>query len=115
MSRWTPVCDYRALLSERGVCALVDGRQVAVFLTHEGTVHAIANLDPFSGAHVLSRGIVGSRNGEPTVASPMHKQVFSLLTGVCLDQPEVAVEVCPARVLGSRVEVAAARRLSAAG
>ena len=43
------------------------------------------NLDPYSGASVLSRGIVGSRQDAPTVASPMYKQVFDLRTGACLD------------------------------
>ncbi|WP_244666697.1 nitrite reductase (NAD(P)H) small subunit [Myceligenerans indicum] len=75
-------------MPERGVAALVDGVQVAVFLLAEpfegARVHAVQNLDPFSGAHVLSRGIVGTRGGVPTVASPIYKQVFSLVTGECL-------------------------------
>ncbi|NUW36288.1 nitrite reductase small subunit NirD [Nonomuraea sp. SMC257] len=104
---WTTVCDYHVLLPERGVCALVGGEQVAVFRTFDGAVYAIGNLDPFSGAHVLSRGIVGTRGGEPTVASPLHKQVFSLVTGVCLDEPGAAVPIYPARVADGRVEVAA--------
>ena len=33
----------------------------------------------------MSRGIVGDRQGVPTVASPMYKQVFDLRTGACLD------------------------------
>jgi nitrite reductase (NADH) small subunit len=103
---WIPVCGYQALLPERGVCALVDGRQVAVFRTFDGTLHAIGNLDPFSGACVLSRGIVGTRKGEPTVASPLHKQVFSLVTGRCLDEPEVAVPVYRIRVRDGLVQVA---------
>ncbi|MBN6054273.1 nitrite reductase small subunit NirD [Nonomuraea sp. RK-328] len=104
---WTTVCDYHVLLPERGVCALVGGEQVAVFRTFDGAVYAIGNLDPFSGAHVLSRGIVGTRGGEPTVASPLHKQVFSLVTGACLDEPGAAVPTYPARVVDGRVEVAA--------
>ncbi|WP_188187106.1 nitrite reductase small subunit NirD [Nonomuraea sp. SYSU D8015] len=102
---WTPICDYDKLLPERGVCALVEGRQVAVFRTYDGALHALDNLDPFSGAYVLSRGIVGTRKGEPTVASPLHKQVFSLVSGVCLDEQGVAVPVYPVRVADGRVEV----------
>ncbi|HEX4815187.1 MAG TPA: nitrite reductase small subunit NirD [Nonomuraea sp.] len=102
---WTPVCAYDHLLPERGVCALVGGRQVAVFRTHDGTLHALDNRDPFSGAYVLSRGIVGTRKGEPTVASPLHKQVFSLVSGACLDEAEVSVPVYPVRLAGGRVEV----------
>jgi nitrite reductase (NADH) small subunit len=103
---WTTVCHYDVLLPERGVCALVDGEQVAVFRTFDGQVYAIGNLDPFTGAHVLSRGIVGTRGGEPTVASPLHKQVFSLVTGVCLDEPDMIVPVYPARVSDGVVEIA---------
>jgi nitrite reductase [NAD(P)H], small subunit len=103
---WTPVCAYTDLLPERGVCALVDGHQIAIFRTFDGALHAIGNRDPYSGAYVLSRGIVGTRRGEPTVASPMHKQVFSLITGRCLDDPETAVPVYPIRLRDGAVEVA---------
>ncbi|WP_308250720.1 nitrite reductase small subunit NirD [Nonomuraea rhizosphaerae] len=103
------MCRYQALLPERGVCALVDGRQVAVFRTYDGALHAIGNLDPFSGAHVLSRGIVGTRAGEPTVASPLHKQVFSLVSGECLDEPGVTVPVYSIRVEDGLVQVSSVR------
>lgn len=103
---WTTICSYEALLPERGVCALVDGVQVAIFRTYDGELHALANLDPFSGAYVLSRGIVGTRKGEPSVASPLHKQVFSLVDGRCLDEEGVFVQVYPVRVADSgHVEV----------
>ncbi|MER6829599.1 nitrite reductase small subunit NirD [Streptosporangium sp. NPDC000563] len=107
-TRWTPVCSYTDLLPERGACALVGDRQIALFRAFDGSLFAIGNLDPFSGAHVLSRGIVGTRAGEPVVASPMHKQVFSLVTGVCLDDPAVAVPTYPIRVTGATVEVGSA-------
>ncbi|MEU4406928.1 nitrite reductase small subunit NirD [Streptosporangium sp. NPDC023963] len=102
---WTAVCSYADLLPERGACALVGGRQIALFRAFDGSLFAIGNRDPFSGAHVMSRGIVGTRAGEPVVASPMHKQVFSLATGVCLDDPAVAVPTYPIRVAGGTVEV----------
>ncbi len=55
----------------------------------------------------MSRGIVGSRGPVPTVASPLHKQVYDLRTGECLDVPGVALPVYPVRVSGdSVVEVA---------
>lgn len=82
---WVRVCAVSDLEVERGRAALVDGTQIALFLTHSGRVYAVSNLDPFSGAHVISRGIVGTRQEVPTVASPMYKQVFDLRTGACLD------------------------------
>jgi nitrite reductase (NADH) small subunit len=94
---WTAVCRFDRLLPERGVAALVDGVQVAVFRTFDGMLHVVGNRDPFTGAYVLSRGIVGSRGDAPTVASPLHKQVFDLRTGQCLDDDSVHIPVYEVR------------------
>jgi nitrite reductase (NADH) small subunit len=102
---WVPVCSYQALLPERGVAALVQGQQVAVFRTFDGMLHAIGNRDPFSGAFVLSRGIVGSAGDVPTVASPLFKQVFDLRSGRCLSEPSVAVPVHDVRLRDGAVEI----------
>ncbi|MGQ0717003.1 MAG: nitrite reductase small subunit NirD [Pseudonocardiales bacterium] len=104
-THWTTVCRYDDIIPERGVAALVGGVAVAVFRTHDGTVFALSNVDPFSGASVLSRGIVGDRGGRATVASPIYKQVFELATGVCLDAPDVSVPTYPVRVVDGTVEV----------
>jgi len=82
---WLRLCRLDDLEVERGRAALVDGTQLALFLLRDGGVHAVSNLDPYSGANVISRGIVGSREDAPTVASPMYKQVFDLRTGLCLE------------------------------
>lgn len=106
---WVTVCPLARLTPDWGVAALVQGHQVALFRTSpDDALYAIANFDPFSGAHVLSRGIVGSRGDVPKVASPMYKQSFDLRTGVCLDDPSVAVPVYPVRVDGGMVQVAVA-------
>ena len=102
---WIPICPFERLEPERGVAALVDGIQIAVFLTDDGALHAIDNYDPYARAHVLSRGIVGTRGDAPTVASPMHKQVYDLRTGACLDLPGVAVRTYPVRCRDGMVEV----------
>ena len=79
------VCRLDDLVLERGAAALVGGEQVALFRVSAREVLAVQQLDPMSGAHVMARGIVGSRGEVLTVASPMHKQVFDLRTGRCLD------------------------------
>nr|WP_223404791.1 nitrite reductase small subunit NirD [Occultella gossypii] len=79
------VCLLHDLAVERGAAALVDGTQIALFRLPDDSVRAVQQRDPYSGANVMSRGIVGTRRGLPTVAAPMYKQVFSLETGVCLD------------------------------
>jgi nitrite reductase (NADH) small subunit len=101
----TVVCRYDVLLPERGVAALIGDLQIALFRTHDGSVFALGNQDPFSGANVMSRGIVGSRGDVPTVASPMFKQVFDLRTGVCLDDPSVSLPVYPVEVVDGQVLV----------
>jgi nitrite reductase (NADH) small subunit len=101
----TVICRYDVLLPERGVAALLGDVQLALFRTHDGQVFAIGNQDPFSGANVMSRGIVGSRGDVPTVASPMFKQVFDLRTGVCLDDPDVSLPVYPVRIVDGQVVV----------
>ncbi|GGQ31678.1 nitrite reductase (NADH) small subunit [Actinomadura coerulea] len=105
-ARWFDICSYAGLTPERGACAMVEGTQVAIFRTFDGRLYALSNLDPFSGAYVLSRGILGTRDEAPTVASPMYKQVFDLRTGACLDDPRVALPTFPVRRSGDRVEVA---------
>lgn len=79
------VCAVSDLEVERGRAALFGSTQIALFLLADGTLHAVSNRDPYTGAQVMARGIVGSRDDAPTVASPLHKQVFDLRTGLCLD------------------------------
>ncbi len=102
---YVPVCNIDDLVPGRGACVLVEGRQVAVFRLPRGSVYAIGNHDPFSGANVLSRGIVGDLKGELVVASPIYKQHFSLVSGRCLEKPDVCVPVYPVRTLKGRIEV----------
>ena len=100
------VCALSDLEVERGRAALVAGEQAALFLLPDGSVHAVDNLDPYSGAHVISRGIVGTRGEAPTVASPLHKQVFDLRTGACVEtqgKPDASLRVWPVRVVDGDV------------
>lgn len=88
---WTPVCTTRDILPDTGVCALVDGRHVAVFRIGDDRFYAIDNVDPRSGASVLARGLVGSLGDRVVVASPLYKHHFDLATGECLEAPEHSV------------------------
>jgi nitrite reductase (NADH) small subunit len=106
---WTAVCRYDNLEPERGAAALVGGEQVALFRTFDGALYAIGNQDPFTGAFVLARGIVGTRADIPTVASPLHKQVFDLRTGACLDDETMAVPVYAVRERDGLVEIGGVR------
>jgi nitrite reductase (NADH) small subunit len=96
---WTTACAYDRLIPGRGVGVLLDdGTQAALFRLDDGSVHAIGNVDPISGAAVLSRGIVGDRRGRATVQSPILKQAFALDDGSCLDDARFSVPVYQVRV-----------------
>jgi nitrite reductase (NADH) small subunit len=106
--RSAAVCRLADLVPERGVAALVDGEQVAIFCVASGAgrqVYAIDHHDPFSGANVLARGIVGSAGDRWYVASPVYKQRFDLQTGHCLDDDRVAVGTWSVDVVGDEVHV----------
>ncbi|MBI5336359.1 MAG: nitrite reductase small subunit NirD [Mycolicibacterium rufum] len=96
---WTTACRLDVLLPNRGVGVLLpDGAQAALFRLDDGALHAVGNIDPFTGAAVISRGIVGDRAGRPIVQSPLKKQAFALDDGVCLDDPGYALLVYATRV-----------------
>jgi nitrite reductase (NADH) small subunit len=91
-SGWVPVCSPELLEPGRAVVALLpDGGQAAVFRVRGGALHAIGNIDPFTGAGVLAHGLTGAVDGRPYVASPLLKQRFDLASGRCLDDDAVAV------------------------
>jgi nitrite reductase (NADH) small subunit len=104
---WVAVCRLSDIVPGTGVCALVHGRQVAVFRLDDDSVYALDNYDPFSRANVLARGIVGDLKGELVVASPVYKQHFSLVSGRCLEEPGIRIGVFAARVQGDTVWVRA--------
>ena len=105
--QWVDVCALGEVAVDRGVCAAIDGEQVAIFrVSGWSELFAISNIDPFSGVAVLARGLVGESNGVPKVASPLYKQTFDLRTGRCLEDPAVAVRTFAVRLRAGRVEVA---------
>lgn len=106
---WVPVCALDDIVPNTGVCALVNGKQVAVFNITAGEPHvyAIDNYDPCSQAAVLSRGLTGNLGERVVVASPIYKQHFDLRTGECLEAPEHSVSAFATRVENGQVWVAA--------
>jgi nitrite reductase (NADH) small subunit len=91
------VCSKNDLVENSGVCALINGEQIAIFYLpkSEQKVFAISNWDPFGKANVLSRGIVGDLKGKFVVSSPLYKQHFDLTTGECLEDETTSVKIYP--------------------
>ena len=103
---YVPVCSVDDILPDTGVCALLEGRHVAVFRVGTDRFHAIDNVDPRSGASVLARGLVGNLGERVVVASPLYKNHFDLATGECLEAPEQSVRAHAVKVDAGRVLVA---------
>lgn len=106
MSNWHNACKLSDLVESSGVCALINGQQVAIYYLPGQTpaVYALDNWDPIGGANVLYRGILGDVAGQLVVASPLYKEHFSLTTGKCLEK-DYAVRVWPVEVSGDSVRV----------
>lgn len=103
---WSDVCSVDDLQPDSGICALVQGRQVAVFyFTATDKVYAVGNFDPFGQANVLSRGLIGDIGGQPVVASPLYKQHFNLETGGCLEDANVQIPAYAAQIANGRVQI----------
>ncbi|GAA0996760.1 hypothetical protein GCM10009563_17840 [Subtercola frigoramans] len=110
-SQWFPVCALSDLEPLWGEAALVSSghtstEQIALFRLPDDRVFAVSNADPATGAFVMSRGIVGSRGDRPTIASPLHKDVFDLQSGRCFTSPSLRLHTWRVRITNGVVEVA---------
>lgn len=108
MSDWIKVCEVNDLVNNSGVCALIRGKQIALFCVQQAAnqqVFAISNWDPIGKANVLSRGLLGSSGDNVVVASPLYKQHFCLRTGLCLEDAEQQVQVYQVRIEDNDVQL----------
>ena len=106
-TQWVTVCQLTDIKPNTGVCALLNDEQVAIFRVGESeNVYALSNYDPFSKAYVLSRGLVGDRQGIVKVAAPIYKQNINLETGEYLDDTSIKIPTYPVRVMGGEVQLA---------
>jgi nitrite reductase (NADH) small subunit len=107
---WERACAVNDLEPSWGEAVLIRAKQIALFLLAPGEIYAVDHRDPHAGANVMARGIVGSKvvgsKGErPTLASPLHKQVYDLGTGECFSDPTLFLQTFRTRVVGGFIEV----------
>jgi nitrite reductase (NADH) small subunit len=105
---WITVCQIEDLIDNSGVCALVEEQQVAIFKldsANDEKVLAVSNWDPIGQANVMYRGIIGSIQDTPYVASPLYKQRYCLITGKCVDDDSQSVSVYPVRIFKHSVQL----------
>ena len=101
---WEQVCRLDDLEECWGEAALVGTVQVALFRLPGDRLHAVGNIDPRTGAAVMARGIIGSRGAAPTVASPLHKEVYDLATGASISGGQ-GLRTYPVRCVDGLVEL----------
>ncbi|WP_346210473.1 nitrite reductase small subunit NirD [Aeromonas salmonicida] len=100
-------CQLNDILPGTGVCALIEGRQIALFRPSAAAeVFAIDNRDPFFAANVLSRGLICEHEGALWVASPLKKQRFRLSDGHCLENAAMSIASYAVEVRDQQVWVA---------
>ncbi|GAB3544818.1 nitrite reductase small subunit NirD [Spirosoma fluminis] len=93
---WYPACRVSDVPLDGGACALIEGRQIAIFhYTRRNKWYATDNECPHRQQMALARGMIGSQGDEPKVACPFHKKTFSLETGSCLTDSEYRINTYP--------------------
>ena len=102
---WVPTCEVDDLEPGWGEVALLGRTQVALVRLDEEEVYAVDHHDPHTGAPVMARGIVGSRGDRPTIASPLHKEVYDLGTGECFTDTALVLRTYRTRIVGGMIEV----------
>jgi nitrite reductase (NADH) small subunit len=105
---WVAVCKASDVPRDGGVCALVQGEQIAIFnFTRREEWYATQNLCPHKQQMALARGMIGSTGEtcEPKVACPFHKKTFSLATGECLSGDDYQIKTYPIKVEAGQVYV----------
>lgn len=104
---WFHVCSVQDMPHNGGVCVKYGEQQIALYyFTHRNEWYASQNLCPHKQQMALSRGMLGSQQGEPKVACPFHKKTFSLKDGHCLNDESCAhIEVYKVRVENGEVYI----------
>lgn len=103
---WFRACKVEDVPLNGGVCVKYKDHQLAVFhFTRRGEWYATQNECPHRKQMALSRGMIGTHDGEPKLACPFHKKTFSLVTGKCLSGDECSIQTYPVRIDDGEVYV----------
>lgn len=102
---WFAACKTTDVPINGGVCVKYGDEQIALFhFARRNEWYATQNSCPHRMQMALSRGMIGSQNGEPKVACPFHKKTFSLIDGRCMsDDACDQIKIFPVKVEGNTV------------
>jgi len=99
VSVWHKAAHIDMFPENGGACVKLREEQIAIFnLSRRNEWYACQNLCPHKMQMILSRGMIGSSEGEPKVACPFHKRTFSLKTGACLNAEECSITTYPVKI-----------------
>lgn len=88
-TKWFRACRVEDVPENGGVCVKYHSEQIALFyFTRRNEWYASQNQCPHKQQMAISRGMLGSHQGEPKVACPFHKKTFSLIDGRCLNSED---------------------------
>ena len=105
---WITVCRDTDLVTNSGVCALLNEQQIALFKiksANDKKIFAVSNWDPIGKANVLYRGLLGSVQDAKVIISPLYKQRYCLESGQCLDDDAIKLIVYPVRIEQNHVQL----------
>ena len=93
-------------LKWRCMCKVSKTNKLHFNFTRRNEWYATQNLCPHRMQMALSRGMIGSQDGEPKVACPFHKKTFSLVDGQCMNGDECgSIKTYPVKVEGNMVYI----------
>jgi nitrite reductase (NADH) small subunit len=114
---WHEIGSLEEVEREGRVVSRIGGREVGIVRDpRSGSLHAIRNRCPHSGAPLCLGSIVERAGGRPgryettgraVLRCPWHGWEYDLETGRCADDDRMRVAVYPVRVEGDRVLVQA--------
>ena len=96
---WFIACKTEDVPANGGVCVKYHDEQIALFhFSRRGEWYASQNMCPHRMQMALSRGMIGSHQGEPKIACPFHKKTFSLIDGRCMSGDDCSIQTYPVKV-----------------
>ena len=106
IKEWFKTAPIAEFNENGGTAILYKDKQIAVFHFHKTNEwFASQNSCPHKMEMVLSRGLIGDKDGEHKVACPLHKNNFSLQTGKCLTTKGLDIEVYPVKIIDGYVYI----------
>jgi nitrite reductase (NADH) large subunit len=103
---WVRAARVDDVPRDGGITIAHGALRVAVFhFASRGEWWATQATCPHRKDDVLGRGLLGTQNGVPKVACPLHKKTFALATGEGLADPRYCIRTYPVEVRGDAVWV----------